>query len=104
MVAVPIFIIDAPSKLSCWIDTFTVCIPDLYPDPLLPIATELIVPVADTIAVPPAATSGWYPNPSVDPTDNITPPKGNEVTFASEVEDAVPVKLIEVIPAFSFNE
>ena len=36
-----------------------VCIPVLYPEPLLPMAIEVIVPEAETIAVPPAATSGW---------------------------------------------
>ena len=30
----------------------------LYPDPLLPILTDVIVPPAEIIAVPPAATSG----------------------------------------------
>ena len=39
--------------------TFTAWIPDLYPDPVFPIAIELIVPAADTTAVPPADTNGW---------------------------------------------
>ena len=44
-----------------------VCIPDLYPDPLLPILIAETIPVLPIIAVPPAATSDWYPNPSLDP-------------------------------------
>ena len=36
-----------------------VCSPTRYPDPLLPIETDVIVPADDTIAVPPAATKGW---------------------------------------------
>ena len=36
--------------------------PTLYPEPLFPIDTDSTVPAADTIAVPPAATNGWYPN------------------------------------------
>ena len=79
-----------------------VWIPARYPDPLLPILIEDIVPAIDTIAVPPAATRGWYPNPSVDPTERTTPPKGRFDVFGSdEIEVAVPVNLIEVIPEFS---
>ena len=39
--------------------TLTVCTPTLYPDPLLPIETEEIVPTPETTAVPPAPISGW---------------------------------------------
>ena len=39
--------------------TPTVCNPDLYPDPVRPIAILVIVPALETIAVPPAATRGW---------------------------------------------
>ena len=34
------------------------------------------VPAVETFAVPPAATKGWYPNPSVEPTETIIPPTG----------------------------
>ena len=43
---------------SCTPTEIFVCIPDLYPEPLLPIDTEVIVPAEDTTAVPPAATRG----------------------------------------------
>ena len=79
-----------------------VCIPDLYPDPLLPILIAETIPVLPIIAVPPAATSDWYPNPSLDPTDTIIPPKGKLDPFGSEVNDvAVPVNETEEIPEFS---
>ena len=79
-----------------------VCIPDLYPEPLFPILIAEIVPAIETVTVAPAETSGWYPNPSVDPTDTIIPPLGRVETFTSyETDDAVPVKVILVIPKFS---
>ena len=66
--------------------TPTVCNPDLYPDPVRPIATEVIVPALDTTAVPPAATNGWNPYPSVDPTLTIIPPRGTSLTLISLLE------------------
>ena len=73
----PIATISVPVRLSCWIDILTVWpIPDLYPVPLLPIEIVDTVPAVETVAVPPAATKGWYPNPSVEPTETITPPTG----------------------------
>ena len=79
-----------------------VCIPDLYPEPLFPILIAEIVPAIETVTVAPAETSGWYPNPSVDPTDTIIPPLGIlALLISKETEVAVPVKLILVIPAFS---
>ena len=60
---------------------------------------ELIVPNPETTAVPPADTNGWYPNPSVEPTETITPPKGTFELLGSEVTDAIdPVNWILVIP------
>ena len=56
--------------------TLTIWTPERYPDPLLPILIEEIVPAIETIAVPPADTSGWYPNPSVEPTETMIPPRG----------------------------
>ena len=41
-----------PTDILVWI-------PDLYPDPLLPIDTDVIVPAEETTAVPPADTKGW---------------------------------------------
>ena len=58
-VARPILVIPAAPRLSVCIPTETVWMPDLYPEPLLPIETEVIVPANDTTAVPPADTSGW---------------------------------------------
>ena len=44
---------------SVLIATLTVvCIPALYPEPLLPMAIEVMVPEADTTAVQPADMSG----------------------------------------------
>ena len=61
-----------------------------------------IVPATETVTVAPAETKGWYPNPPVDPTDTIIPPLGRVETFTSyETDDAVPVKVILVIPKFS---
>ena len=89
-------------RLSCWIDTFTVWIPDLYPEPVLPILIEVIVPAILTIAVPPAATKGWYPQPSVEPTETTVPPRGRLVALASlskvDTSNASPTKVIVVIP------
>ena len=66
--------------------------------------TELIVPNPDTTAVPPAPTNGWYPNPSVDPTETIIPPRGTFALFGSEATDAVePVNWILVIPTLSIK-
>jgi hypothetical protein len=76
----------------------TVWIPALYPEPVLPILIDLIVPPAATVTVPPAATKGWYPNPSLDPTETIIPPLGKVPTFTSEVELPVPVNEIVVTP------
>ena len=60
MAAVPINSILGVPVLNVWTPTFTtVWIPVLYPDPLLPILIELIVPNPETTAVPPAATKGW---------------------------------------------
>jgi hypothetical protein len=65
---------------------------------------EEIVPNPDTIAVPPAETKGWYPSPSLDPTDTIIPPIGKLEVFTSyKDETPVPTKLIVVIPALSDN-
>ena len=50
--------------------------PTLYPDPLLPMLTAVIEPAAETVAVPPAATKGWYAKPPTEPTDRILPPDG----------------------------
>ena len=62
---------------------------------------DSIVPAADTIAVPPAATKGWYPNPSEDPTETIIPPLGKlEIPTSDPRGDCgkVPTKVAEVIP------
>ena len=40
-----------------------------------------IVPATETVTVAPAETSGWYPNPPVDPTDTIIPPLGRVETY-----------------------
>ena len=57
---------------------------------------DLTVPEQPTIAVPPAEINGWYPNPSLDPTETIIPPRGRLEPFGSElIEVAVPVKTIE---------
>lgn len=58
--AVPIKVIFGLPTEEVATPTLTVVwIPDLYPDPLLPILIDEIVPAMETIAVPPAATSGW---------------------------------------------
>ena len=64
----------------------------------MPILIDLIVPPAATVTVPPAATKGWYPNPSLEPTETIIPPLGKFPTFTSEVELPVPVNEIVVTP------
>ena len=102
--AIPIGITVVPVVSgSCTPTERFVWIPDLYPEPLLPIDTAVIVPAEDTVAVPPAATKGWYPNPSVDPTETITPPRGKSETPTSGPNGvvSVPWNLIEVIPAVS---
>ena len=61
-----------------------------------------MVPAADTTAVPPAATRGWYPNPSEEPTEIIIPPLGKlEIPTSSAIVLALPTKEIEVIPVLS---
>jgi len=50
---------DVDSTFLSWTETPTVWTPERYPEPLFPILTELMVPPADTTAVPPAATNGW---------------------------------------------
>ena len=69
-----------------------------------------MVPAADTTAVPPAATKGWYPNPSEEPTEIIIPPLGKLETPTSLPIDSTkadwvvlpePTKEIEVIPVLS---
>ena len=60
---------------------------------------DSIVPKPETTAVPPAATNGWYPIPSEEPTLTRIPPLGRVPTFKSDVTDeAVPVNVIEEIP------
>ena len=60
IVAVPMFTLLDPVREVVATPTFTlVWIPTLYPEPLLPILIDWIVPAAETIAVPPAATKGW---------------------------------------------
>ena len=39
--------------------TLTTWTPERYPDPLLQILIAEIVPAIETVAVPPAETSGW---------------------------------------------
>ena len=78
----------------------TVWTPDLYPDPLLPTLTEPIVPAIETLGDPPASTNGWYPKPSSDPTETITPPLGKEeIPTSLVIVLAVPTKVTDVIPA-----
>ena len=97
ILGIPVLRVLTPTLTVVWI-------PDLYPEPLFPIATELIVPRPETIAVAPAATKGWYPSPWVDPTDIIIPPTGTLAVFGSDVtEEADPVNWILVIPEFSDN-
>ena len=71
---IPVDDVDTPT-LTVWFGR--------YPEPLLPILIDEIVPAIDTIAVPPADTSGWYPNPAVEPTETITPPTGMLALFTS---------------------
>ena len=60
------------------------------------------MPAADTTAVPPAEISGCKPNPSVDPTETITPPTGTLEVFTSYPTVApIPEKVMLVIPALS---
>ena len=103
--AVPMNSIAGIPVLAVWTPTLTtVWIPALYPDPLLPILIELIVPKPETIAVAPAATNGWYPVPWVDPTERITPPTGTLAVLGSDpTEEAAPVYWILVIPDCSIN-
>ena len=64
----------------------------------------MIVPAAETIAVPPAETNGWKPNPWVDATETITPPTGIFALLTSYVTDvAVPVNDMLDIPALSIK-
>ena len=57
--AVPILVILTSPRDEVATETLTVvCMPLLYPDPLFPIAIAVIVPDVETIAVPPAETSG----------------------------------------------
>jgi len=65
---VPVDDVDTP--------ILTIWIPSLYPEPLFPILIAEIVPAIETVAVPPAETNGWYPNPSVEPVEIIIPPRG----------------------------
>ena len=104
MIAVPKPVIFVPLVAWVWIPTLTTWpIPYLYPEPALLKVIARIVPAVETVAVPPAATNGWYPNPSVDPTDTITPPTGRlEVLTSLPIDVAVPVNLIDVTPRFSF--
>lgn len=97
MLGVPVLDVATPTLTYVWI-------PTLYPDPLLPILIEEMVPAIETIAVPPAETSGWYADPSVDATETIIPPRGILAVFTSYVVEAWdPVKNTEVIPAYSFR-
>ena len=58
------------------------------------------MPVSEITAVPPAATSGWYPIPSEEPTLTRTPPLGSVPTFRSALtEEAVPVNVTSVVVA-----
>ena len=60
------------------------------------------MPAEDTIAVPPAATKGWYPSPSEEPTEIIIPPLGKlEIPTSFVIVLALPTKVIEVIPVLS---
>ena len=60
-------IVTIPELVTALTNIF-VWSPTLYPDPLFPIDTDVTVPAADIIAVPPAATKGWYPKFVVSPT------------------------------------
>ena len=51
MLEIPVLNVATPTFTTVWI-------PTLYPEPLFPILIEEIVPRPDTVAVPPAATSG----------------------------------------------
>ena len=67
-------------------------------DPWLPAEpTTTLAGIVNT--VPPAATSGWYPPPSVEPTERITPPRGIPAVLTSfPIDAATPVNLTELIP------
>lgn len=95
MFGIPVLSVLTPTRTRVWI-------PTLYPEPLFPILIDWIVPAEDTTAVPPAATSGWYPNPWLEPIDRIIPPLGTLAALTSYVfELEFPVKVIVVIPEFS---
>ena len=90
---------------SVWTPTFTtVWIPALYPEPLLAILTAVTEPAAETVTVPPAATSGWYPNPLTVPAETIKPPSGISLSFGSWplTLTLVPVKFTVDTPANSW--
>ena len=102
IVAVPMNTFSATTDDS--IETLTVCSPTLYPEPVFPIPIDWIVPAADTTAVPPAETKGWYPNPALDATETITPPLGNvEIPTSPDRVLAIPTNLALEIPEFSIT-
>ena len=82
-VAVPINCIFGVPVADVDTPTFTIWTPSRYPDPLFPILIAAIVPAIETVAVPPAETRGWYPNPSVEPIEARIPPRGIEALFTS---------------------
>ena len=66
--------------------------------------TAVTIPEEAKRIVAPALTKGWYPNPSLDPTDIIIPPVGTVAVLTSlAIDDAVPVNVIDVIPETSDN-
>ena len=102
--AVPIETILDSDPEEVLIATLTVWTPTLYPDPLFPILIEVMVPAADTTAVPPAEIKGWYPRPESEPTETIIPPLGKlEIpTSGPSGTVLVPWKAIEEIPEDSW--
>ena len=103
-IAVPIATLLYVPVVELATETLTVWMPDLYPDPLFPIEMDETVPNPEIIAVPPADTSGWYANPSVDATETMRPPTGiAELLGSYGCETPIPVKLIVVADPTSLS-
>ena len=71
----------------------------------MPIPIDAIVPAAETTAVPPAATKGWYPVPlESTATERIIPPLGKlEIPTSCVTDWGTPLIIAVVTPALSIN-
>ena len=93
-----------PALTNLWIYATSVTpietVVPVYPDPwksVLPIPTEVIVPVELVTAVTDAPTRGAIPKPPLDPIDIICPALGNWFWFIVSLR-IIRLPLVEVIP------